>query len=104
MEHKFVCRLGVHLKGPMCSCLNLDQEKGVFDYLDPSDHTVKEGDGILQIIVGVPRDNQKVNHLPFLPIRLNHGKEKNKSFSVSCKLCLNERRKTLCKHSMVQRQ
>ena len=104
MEHKFVCRLGIHLKGPMCSRLNLDQEKGVFVYLDPSDDTVKEFDGILQIIVGVPRDNQKVNHLPFLPIRLNHGKEKNKSFSMSCKLCLNERRKTLCKHSMVQRQ
>ena len=105
MQHKFVVGAGIRLKGPkMTSRLNLHPEKGMFVYHDPSDDVVKEIDGIVQVVIGVPRDNHDVNQLPFLPIRIDKGKDKNKSFRGTCKRCLMEKRKTLCKHDMLKRR
>ena len=78
MQHKFVVGAGIRLKGPkMTSRLNLHPEKGMFVYHDPSDDVVKEIDGIVQVVIGVPRDNHEVNQLPFLPIRIDKRKDKN---------------------------
>ena len=105
MQNNFVVGAGTHLKGPkMTSRLHLHQEKGMFLYHDPHDDTLKEIDGVIQVIIGVERDNHKVNQLPFLPMRMDKGKDKNKSFRSTCKRCLMERRKKLCKHNMIQRR
>ena len=103
MQKIFPVGPGVHLKGPkMTSRLKLDEEKGILLYHDPDNDTFKEVDGILQVTIGVERENRKVNQLPFLPMPIEKGKSKGKSFSVTCRKCLMERRKKICPHNMMQ--
>ena len=81
MQNNFPVGPGIHLKGPrMTSRLKLNEEKGIFLYHDPDDDAFKEVDAILQVTIGVERENHKVNQLPFLPMRIEKGKSKGKSF------------------------
>ena len=102
IENTFPVGSGIHLKGPrMTSRLSLDYEKGCFMYTNPTDGTCKEIDGILQVIVGIPRDLVDVNNLPFLPIRCAPD---GRTYRASCFKCLTSRKKSLCKHDDFQRR
>ena len=70
-------------------------------YKDPTDRTMKKIDGIMQVIVGIDVNLHDLNSLHFLPIRC--GPE-GKTFRASCKKCLTDRKKSLCKHNMTQRK
>ena len=85
----------------MTSRLSLDYDKGIFVYHNPEDNTFKEVDGLLQVIVGIDPSHHSLNALPFLPIRL--GAE-GKTFRASCKKCLTDRKKSLCRHNILQRR
>ena len=101
LENDFPVGPGTHLKGPqMCSRLSLDYEKGCFVYKDPFDNSCKEIDGIAQCIVGIDPQLHELNSLPFLPMRLG---QEGKTFWASCRKCVMERKKSLCKHNMLQR-
>ena len=103
MQNKFVCGPSIHLKGAkMTSRLQLDQDSGMFLYHNPDNDTFQEVDGVMQIIIGVPRENRRVNQMPFLPMRISKGKDRMKAFRATCKKCVMERRKTLCTHNMLQ--
>ena len=103
MQNKFVCGPSIHLKGAkMTSRLQLDQDSGMFLYHNPDNDTFQEVDGVMQIIIGVPRENRRVNQMPFLPMRISKGKDRMKAFCATCKKCVMERRKTLCTHNMLQ--
>ena len=96
---------GIHLLGDkMIKRLRLDYERGCFLYQDPLDGTEKECGGVMQIQIGVERGNQEVNKLPFLPIRIKTKSSKAfKTYRASCKKCVIEENKGLCKHNMSQR-
>ena len=105
LKNKFVVGPGLHLLGPkMVSRLSLDRERGCFLYHDPVDSTVRQCDGVMQVRIGIPANNHSLSQFPFLPIRNKEpGTQNFKTFRASCLLCLENRHKGLCKHSMSQR-
>ena len=89
----------------MIQRLQLNHEKTCFKYKDPEKGTIKECGGMMQIQIGVSRDNHKVNHLPFLPIKIQEkgSKDKIKTFRGSCLECVRGQNKNLCQHEMSKR-
>ena len=59
-------------------------------------------EGVCQVIVSVPRDADVINDIPFLPYKHTEGKEW-KTYRMTCKKCLIERREDLCPHSLEER-
>ena len=96
---------GVHLLGEkMISRLRLNHEKVYFEYKDPTDGSVKECGGMLQILISVDRDNHEVNKLPFLPMKIKEqGSLYLRTFRATCEKCVKTQHKGLCPHQNSQR-
>ena len=95
MTNKFITGNGIHIKGPnLMSQLSLDMEKGCFLYHDPESGTQMPCNGVMQVVIGIGRDNDALNQLPFLPIRLTASpKDTGRTFRASCYQFLKERKK-----------
>ena len=59
-------------------------------------------EGVCQVIVSVPRDADVINDIPFLPYKHAEGKQW-KTYRMTCKKCLMERREDLCPHFLEER-
>ena len=59
-------------------------------------------EGVCQVIVSVPRQADTINDIPFLPYNHQEGNER-KTYRMTCKQCLVERREDLCPHSLEER-
>ena len=61
-----------------------------------------EVEGVCQVVVSVPRDADDINNVPFLPYR-HEENNRWKTYRMTCKQCLMERREDLCPHSLERR-
>ena len=108
LQNNFIVGPGIRLIGPqMVSRLRLDYDRGCFVYRDPETHSEVPCDGVIQVVIGLDKDNHEVNRLPFLPIRLaeaRNPKDRLRTFRASCYACLLTKQKTLCRHSNEQRR
>ena len=106
IQHRFISGAGVRLMGPqMTSRLSLDYEAGCFLYFDPDTQKHIPCDIVIQVVIGLNRENDAVNRLPFLPIRLRgYKKDDLRTYRASCIQCLLKKQKQLCQHSNEQRR
>ena len=106
MQHKFICGPGIRLIGPMVSRLSLDYKQKCFVYTDPDTQERLPCDGAIQVVIGLDKDHHAVNRLPFLPIRLKEGYQKQglHSYRASCLKCLLKKQKSLCHHTNEERR
>jgi len=87
----------------MTSRLSLDYEAGCFLYFDPDTQKHIPCDGVVQVVIGLNLENDAVNRLPFLPIRLRgYKKDDLRTYRASCIQCLLKKQKQLCQHSNEQ--
>lgn len=97
MTEKFVTNKAIHLKGSkLQKCLQLDQDRKCFTYLDPTTRTLFECDGVIQVKIGLQYGHD-LNNVPFLPVR-----DGNKTFRALCAICLRERRREKCTHKTIE--
>ena len=89
---------------PECCRLKLDVEKKCFVYQEASSSYV-ECDGIVQAQLGIDPSLHQLNSFPFLPISLpTKSKDQKVTYRASCRKCLLEKKKSLCKHEMKDRR
>ena len=90
----------------MVSRLSLDYEQKCFVYTDPDTQERMPCDGAIQVVIGLDKTHHAVNRLPFLPIRLKEGYQKQglHSYRASCLKCLLKKQKSLCHHTNEERR
>ena len=84
------------------SRLVLDLEADSFLYQN-DDNEMVPCEGVCSAIIVVPRDNHNLNEVPFMPYRLTESSGQTRTYRMSCRTCLEERRQALCPHSLQER-
>ena len=84
--------------------LILDPQSG-FMYKDPKTDSLLPCEGIMQVVVSVPREADQINAIPFLPYRDESAANTSRAtnYRMSCKKCVLKRKKDLCPHSLEER-